>query len=199
MPASCVQGTFVAIHSGGYVMSLTHESTTVEAWLEWFATEKQAACRAYLRIRYRLNALDAEALINDAQLQLFLHWGTLDNPLAYLWQTLKHAVAKQGRRRAYERQQLRAYAQQHRLQAYGATRTAEHVAAMLARVAPRQRRLLTWYAQGYADTQVAGWLKTTPEAVRVARHSTYCALRAELCPLVATATVTLTPQEEQNV
>ena len=162
-------------------MSLTRESTTVDAWLQWFATEKQAACRAYLCTRYRLDALDAEALINAAQLQVFLHWSTLENPLAYLWQTLKHAVAKQGRRRVYERQQLMAYAQQRRLQAHGAVRTAEHVAAVLVRVAPRQRRILAWYAQGYEDQQVAAWLKTTPEAVRVARHGAYCALRAQFC------------------
>ena len=132
-------------------MSLTHESTTVEAWLQWFATEKQAACRAYLCTRYHLDALDAEALINAAQLQVFLHWATLENPLAYLWQTLKHAVAKQGRRRAYERQQLVAYAQQRRVHSHSAARTAAHVATVLERVAPRQRRLLAWYAQGYED------------------------------------------------
>ena len=130
-------------------MSLTHESTTVDAWLEWFATEKQAACRAYLCTRYRLDALDAEALINAAQLQVFLYWPTLENPLAYLWQTLKHAVAKQGRRRAYERQQLMAYAQQRRVHSHSAARTAAHIAAVLERVAPRQRRILAWYAQGY--------------------------------------------------
>ena len=139
--------------------------------------------RAYLCTRYRLDALDAEALINDAQLQILLHWSTLENPLAYLWQTLKHAVAKHGRRRAYERQQLMAYAQQRQVHSHGATRTAEHVAAVLERVAPRQQRLLTWYAQGYADTQVAEWLQTTPQAVRVARHGAYCALRGAVPPV----------------
>src|SRR5262245_33237490 len=34
-------GDLVTTNSGGYAMSLTHESTTVEAWFEWFATEKQ--------------------------------------------------------------------------------------------------------------------------------------------------------------
>jgi DNA-directed RNA polymerase specialized sigma24 family protein len=160
-------------------MPLTHESTTVDAWLEWFATEKQAACRAYLCTRYRLDALDAEALINSAQLQVFLHWDTLENPLAYLWQTLKHAVVKQGRRRAYERQQLMTYAQQRQVHSRVASHTAAHIADVLERVAPRQRRLLMWYAQGYEDQQVAAWLKTTPEAVRVARHSAYRALRAQ--------------------
>src|SRR5215468_3374987 len=110
-------------------MPLTHESTTIDAWLHWFATEKQAACRAYLCTRYRLDALDAEALINAAQLQVFLHWSTLDNPLAYLWQTLKHAGAKQERRRAYERQQLVAYAHQRRVHSHSAVRTAAHFAA----------------------------------------------------------------------
>jgi len=170
-------------------MSPTHASTVlppptstgVDPWLQWFATEKQTTCRAHLCTRYHLNALDAEALINTALLQVFHHWPTLDNPLAYFWQTLRHAVAKQGQRRVCERQQLAAYAQQRRLQAHGAARTATHVAAVLARVAPRQRRLLAWYAQGYADTQVAVWLQTTPQAVRVARHGAYRALRAQLC------------------
>ena len=163
-------------------MSLTHESTTVEAWLEWFATEKQAACRAYLCTRYRLDALDAEALINAAQLQVFLHWGTLENPLAYLWQTLKHAIAKQGRRHAYEQQQMMAYAQQRRVHAHGAARTAEQVETVFELVSLRQKSLLAWYAQGYSDAEVAGWLTTTPQAVRVARHGAYRALRTQLCP-----------------
>jgi len=69
-------------------------ATTVDAWLQWFATEKQATCRASLCTRYHLNALDAEALINSALLEVFRHWATLDNALAYVWQTLRHAVAK---------------------------------------------------------------------------------------------------------
>ena len=112
-------------------MPLTHESTTADAWLQWFAAEKQAACRAHLCIRYYLDALDTEALINTALLQVFRHWASLDNPLAYLWQTLRMPLLKQGRRRAYERQHLRAYAQQRRVQSHGAVRTAEHVAAVL--------------------------------------------------------------------
>jgi hypothetical protein len=182
-------------------MSLTRESTTVDAWLEWFATEKQAACRAYLCTRYHLDALDAESLINVAQLQVFLHWPTLDNPLAYLWQTLRHVVATQGRRRAYEQQRLMAYAQQHRVHSHSAARTAEHVAAVLERVAPRQRQLLAWYAQGYADAQVAVWLETTPQAVRVARHDAYCTLRAQLCPSTRLDRRgrTPTPREAKNV
>jgi hypothetical protein len=76
------------------MMSLTHASTTVDAWLQWFATEKQAACRADLCTRYRLNALDAKALINAALLQVFRHWSTLQNPLAYLWPTLRHTARR---------------------------------------------------------------------------------------------------------
>jgi DNA-binding CsgD family transcriptional regulator len=158
--------------------------TTVDAWLEWFATERQAACRAYLCTRYHLNALDAEALINAAQVQVFLHWATLERPLAYFWQTLKHAVAKQGQRRRREQRQLAVFAQQQRLHARSAAHTAQHVRAVLARVSPRQRHILAWYAQGYGDQQVAAWLNTTPEAVRVARHTTYRGLRAQLCPPV---------------
>src|SRR5262249_27514882 len=111
---------------------------------------------------------------------VFLHWAILEHPLAYFWQTLKHAVAKQGQRRSRERRQLAAYAQHQRLHVHSAARTAQHVTAVLERVSPSQHRLLAWYAQGYADTQVAAWLKTTPEAVRVARHGAYCALRAQL-------------------
>src|SRR5262245_61601735 len=171
-------------------------ATTVDAWLQWFATEKQAACRAHLCTRYHLNALDAEALINSALLQVFRHWATLDNPLAYMWQTLTHAVGKQGQRRSREQQQLAAYAQQQQLHAHGAARTAEQVAAVLAQVAPRQRRILAWYAQGYSDTQVAAWVTTTPQAVRVARHGAYRTLRAQLCPLEATAAATPPPEEK---
>ena len=163
------------------MMSLTREATTVDAWLQWFATEKQAACRAHLCTRYHLNALDAEALINGALLQVFHHWPTLDNPLAYLCQTLKHTLAKQGQRRAYEQQQLAVYAKQQRLHAHSAARTAEQVATVLARVPPRQRRLLAWYAQGYTDVQMAVWLRMTPHAVREARHRAYRALRTPLC------------------
>jgi DNA-binding CsgD family transcriptional regulator len=163
-------------------MSFTREATTVEDWLQWFATEKQAACQAHLCARYYLNALDAEALINAAQMEVFLHWATLENPLAYFWRTLKHAVAKQGQRRSRERQQLAAFAQQHRRHAHSAARTAQHDADVLTLVSPRQRHILAWYAQGYEDQQVAAWLQTTPEAVRVARHTTYRSLRAQLYP-----------------
>jgi len=163
------------------MMSLTRELTTVDAWLQWFATEKQAACRTHLCTRYQLNALDAEALINGALLQVFRHWPTLDNPLAYVWQTLKHVGAKQGQRRVYEQRQLAVYAQQQRLQTHSAACTAAHVAAVLAQVPPRQRQILTWYAQGYTDVQVAARLEMTPPAIRKARHGAYRALRTQLC------------------
>jgi hypothetical protein len=35
--------------------------STVDTWLQWFATEKQAAYRAYLWTRYHLDTLDVEA------------------------------------------------------------------------------------------------------------------------------------------
>jgi hypothetical protein len=155
------------------------EFATVDAWLEWFATHQQAACRSYLCTRYALNQLDAEALINTACLQVFRHWATITQPLAYFWHTLQQAVAKQGQQRARERRQLAAYAQQYRLQAHGADRPAQQVADILERVSPRQRRLLEWFIQGYDDTQSAAWLGTTPQAVRMARYSTYCVLRAQ--------------------
>lgn len=161
-------------------MSPTHTATTVDAWLEWFATEKQAACRAYLCTRYSLNALDAEACINAALLQVWRYWARLEHPLAYVWQTLKRVVAKQGQRHAHERRGLAAYAQQHRPPL--SEHTTQYVTDLLAHVSPRQRRLLEWYAAGVEDVQVAVWLQTTPQAVRVARHGAYRALRTQLCP-----------------
>ena len=156
--------------------------TTVDAWLEWFATSKKAACRAYLCTRYHLNVLDAAALINDALLQVFLHWDTIETPMAYFCQTLRHAVSKQKQRHVHERQRLVAYAQQRRLHACGTARTAQHVTDLLERVSPRQCQILKWFARGYEDPQVATWLGATPPAVRVARHNAYRALRAQLRP-----------------
>ena len=152
----------------------------VDAWLQWFVTAKQAACRAYFCTRYHLEALDAEALMNAALLQVFLHWDSIENPLAYFWQTLRHAVGKQRQRRSHERQRLVAYAQQRRLHTHSTARTTQHMADLLERASPRQRQLLEWFAQGCEDTEVATWLRTTPQAVRVARHSAYCTLRDQL-------------------
>jgi DNA-binding CsgD family transcriptional regulator len=176
-------------------MNPTPASTTVEAWLEWFATEKQAACRAYLCTRYSLNALDAEALINAGLLQVVRYWDRITNPLAYMWQTVRHSVFKQEQRDRRAQQQQQSYAQEQRRHSHIAARTAAQVATVLAQVAPRQRQILGWYAQGYSDAEVAGWLTTTPQAVRVARQGAYRALRAQLCPLAATAAVTAAPQE----
>jgi hypothetical protein len=65
----------------GHAMISTPASTPVEAWLQWFATQKQTPCRAYLCTRYHLDTLDAAVLINAALLQVFLHWDTIENPL----------------------------------------------------------------------------------------------------------------------
>jgi DNA-directed RNA polymerase specialized sigma24 family protein len=160
-------------------MHSTPEFATVDAWLEWFATYQQAACRAYLCTRYTLNPLDAEALINTACLQVFRHWATITQPLTYFRRTLRQAVAKQGQRRSRERRQLEAYAQQYRLQAHSAGRPVQQVTDLLERVSLRQRRILEWFIHGYDDAQVASWLETTPQAVRMARYSAYCVLRAQ--------------------
>jgi len=154
-------------------------SATVEAWLEWFATHKQASCRAFLCTRYHLNTLDAEALMNTARLQVFLDWDTVKNPLAYFWQTLKHAVSKQRQRYTYERRQLVAYAQQHQIHVRHAARTARQAANLLERVSPHQRCLLAGWVQGYDDTQLAVRLGTTPQAIRVARHRAYRVLQSQ--------------------
>jgi DNA-binding NarL/FixJ family response regulator len=161
----------------------THTFTTADAWLQWFDTSQQTACRAFLCTQYHLDALDAEALMNTARFQVFLHWGTINNPLAYFWHTLTRAARKHQQHHTDERRQLAVYAQQHRAHPDHATRTAQQVADLLERVTPRQRHLLEWFMQGYDDTQVAEWLTTTPQAVRVARHGAYQALRAELRPL----------------
>jgi hypothetical protein len=175
----CAYSGCHARQPGELAMIPTPASMMVAAWLEWFATSKQVACRAYLCTHYHLNALDAEALINTACLQVCRHWATLEYLLAYFWHTLKHAVGKQGQRNAYERGKLKAYAQQRRLQEHGAEGTAQYVADLLEQISPRQRHLLEWFLQGYDDTQVAAWLGTSPQAVRVGRHGAYCVLRAQ--------------------
>ena len=164
--------------------------SSAEAWLEWFEVCKAAPCRTYLCTTYGLNATDAEAVINTARLQVFRHWDNLKNPLAYFWQTLKHAAAKQGQHHARERQRLAAYVQQRQVHDDLAARTAQHVADLLERVSLHQRRLLVWFLQGYDDTQVAAWLETTPLAVRLGRHSTYRTLRAQLHSSTGTSSTT---------
>jgi DNA-directed RNA polymerase specialized sigma24 family protein len=160
-------------------MISTCDTSTADAWLHWFDTTHRTACRTYLCTRYHLDALDAEALMNTARLQVFRHWATLEHPLSYFWRTLRHALGKQGQRRTRELQQLAAYAQQCQVESQGAARTAAQVADVLARVPPRQRCLLAWCAQGYEDTQVAAWMGMTPQAVRVARQRAYRTLRAQ--------------------
>jgi hypothetical protein len=164
---------------GGHERPAPPAGATADAWLTWFATHHQAACRAFLCTQYALNPLDAGALINTACFQVFRHWATITEPLAYFWHTLHQAVAKQGQHRRREQRQLEAYAQQYQRQAHGAERPAQQVADLLEQVSLRQRRLLEWFLQGYDDAQVATWLGTTPQAVRMARYSTYCVLRAQ--------------------
>jgi hypothetical protein len=156
--------------------------TTVDTWLQWFDTYKQASCWAFLCTRYHLDVLDADALMNTARFQVFLHWTTVKNPLAYFWHTLTHAVSKPRQRHIYERRQLVAYAHQHQIHVRHAARTAQQVADLLERVSPHQRCLLAGWVQGYDDTQVAIRLRTTPQAIRVARHRAYRALQSQFDP-----------------
>ena len=174
-------------------MLSTCTQASAEAWLEWFEACKAIPCRTYLCTTYGLNAIDAEALINTARLQVFLHWDSLENPLAYFWHTLKHAAGKQGQHHARERQRLAAYAQQRQVHDDLAARTAQRVADLLERVSLRQRSLLAWFLQGYNDTQVAAWLETTPLAVRVGRHSAYRTLRAQFRSPKEDASMSTTP------
>jgi hypothetical protein len=60
-------------------------------------------------------------------------------------------------------------------------------------VSLRQCHILVWYAQGYEDQQVAAWLKTTPEAVRVARHATYRGHWVQFCPPIRLAQAARVP------
>jgi DNA-binding CsgD family transcriptional regulator len=163
-------------------LATSASSSPVEGWLEWFATHKQATCQAYLCTQYHLNALDAQALINATLLQVSLHWATLQHPLAYFWHTLKHAVWKQTQRQSWEQQQLAAYGRQHRRDADGAEGLTQQVGNLLERVSPAQQQLLQWRLQGYDDTQIAEWLQTTSQAVRVQRHRLMRILQAQLRP-----------------
>jgi RNA polymerase sigma-70 factor (ECF subfamily) len=153
------------------------DETKAEAWLQWFQTSRYSRCRAYLCMAYGLDPADAEALINTAALQVVTHWGTLQTPLAYFWTTLRRAIQQHLGALAKEQQRRAVYAHQQRVQARLAACTARQVTDLLAAVPPRQRQLLAWFVQGYADTEVAAQLGTTAHAVRQARHATYVALR----------------------
>jgi hypothetical protein len=153
------------------------DEAAAEAWLRWFQTARYRRCRAYLCVTYGLEPADAEALINTAALQVVTHWGTLQTPLAYFWTTLRRAVQQHRGALAKEQRRRAAYARQQRLHARLAASTAREVADLLAAVPSRQRHLLVWFVQGYADTEVATHIGTTPHAVRQARYATYVALR----------------------
>src|SRR6059058_3730702 len=158
-------------------MRSASDDTAAEAWLRWFHTSKYDRCRAYLCATYGLEPADAEALMNTAALRVVVHWATIQTPLAYFWSTLRRVVQQHLGARAREQQRRAAYARQQRFHARLAASTARQVADLLAAVPPRQRQLLGWFVQGYADAQVATQLGTTAHAVRQARHATYVALR----------------------
>jgi hypothetical protein len=120
--------------------------------------------------------------MNAALLQVYLHWVTLKHPLAYFWHTLMHEVWEYTRQRAYDQQWLVAYGGQHWLCTYDAERITQQVADVLERIPPCQQQLLKWQIQGYNDTQIATWLQTTPQAIRVKRHRLIHTLRAQLYP-----------------
>ena len=158
-------------------MPSASDEAAVETWLRWFHTSRSRRCRAYLCATYGLNPADAEALINTAALQVVTHWATLQTPLAYFWTTLRRAVEQHLGAVARDQRRRAAYARQQHFQAMLTAGTARQVADLLAAVPPRQRQLLGWFVQGYADAQVATQLGTTAHAVRQARHATYVALR----------------------
>lgn len=158
-------------------MVTSQDASSVEAWLEWFDAHEYHRCRAHLCNAYRLQASDADILINNARTTAFLYWETLRCPRAYFWTILRHRVWAYLRRLNKERQELEAYAFQRQFRVQDDSRASHHVADVLRLATPQQRRLLVWFIQGYDDGQVAGWLGTTPHAVRQARYAAYVALR----------------------
>jgi hypothetical protein len=165
------------------------EEASVEAWLRWFQASKYVRCRSYLCATYELEPADAEALINTAYLQVVAHWDTLQTPLAYFWTTLRRAVQKHLGDLARERRRRDTYARQERFHATLAACTVRQVADILSLATPRQRQLLWWFVHGYADTQAAAQLGTTPHAMRQARYETYVDLRKR-CAASITASAT---------
>jgi hypothetical protein len=158
-------------------MYTTDILTSVASWLEWFEQHKLASCYRYLRVAYELEPADADVLINTARLQVFRHWQTIENPLAYFWQTLRNAVRKYRHFLERERQLQEGYATQCRFHTVLRERTACQVEDVLSQVKSRQRQLLMWFMQGYGDTFVASQLHTTPHAVQQARYAVYVELR----------------------
>jgi hypothetical protein len=80
----------------GEVVHPTHAATAVEAWLARLTVEKQATYRAYQCTHSARTALDVEALMHAALVQVGRSWTQIAHPRAYGWQTLRHAVAKVG-------------------------------------------------------------------------------------------------------
>jgi hypothetical protein len=158
-------------------MTPVRDTSAVEEWLQWFEENKYAQCHAYICATYRLEAPDADALLNTARMQVFLHWETLQTPLAYFWTTLRREVRKHMCGLQRERIHQEAYSRQWWVQARIEASTTRQVADMLEQATPHQRQLLLWFVHGYDDAQVAARLGTTPHAVRQARYVIYVDLR----------------------
>ncbi|ETW98626.1 MAG: hypothetical protein ETSY1_18050 [Candidatus Entotheonella factor] len=163
-------------------MNPEQDMVSVEVWLQWFETHKSSQCRAYLCAAYGLNALDADALINTARIQVFRYWQTIRNPLAYFWQTLRRAVRHDLERQHTEQQQAGAYASQQQFLTTLETCTREDVDNLLEHATPTQYRVLEGFLDGYDDRQIASKLGSTPDAVRQARHAAYVAIRKRYTP-----------------
>jgi hypothetical protein len=110
-------------------------------------------------------------------MQVFLHWDTLQSPLAYFWTILRREVSKHLHYYKQEQRCQEAYALERRFQATMEACTSHQVADILELAKPHQRQLLSWFAHGYDDAQVATHLGSTPHAVRQARYETYIDLR----------------------
>src|SRR5262245_35542036 len=164
-------------------MHPAHPNPSAEAWLAWLETTKVASCRSYLCKVCGLEPADADAVINTARWQVYCHWTTVENPLAYFWQTLRRAACASRRRVLRDQQQQQAYATWWHEHQQQCAATTQQVGAVLEGTPPRERQLLHWFALGYDDAHVAVWLQTSPAAIRVRRHAAYRALRARLTPL----------------
>lgn len=156
-------------------------SVSVEAWLQWFEQYHSRQCRTFLCTRYGLDALDADTLMNTTRLRMYIYWRhMLHNPLGYFWRTLRREVGTYLAGRQANQRRQEAYVRQWQVNTRIQAGTARQIEEVFDRLSPPQRQLLLWFMQGYADTQVATWRRTTPDAIRQARSATYRRLRQEL-------------------
>jgi DNA-directed RNA polymerase specialized sigma24 family protein len=160
-------------------MDATPSYSSAEAYLAWFQQHKAPQYRAYLCSRYGLNALDADAFLNEAYYVLDRHWVTVESPCAFLATTLRRLGARHCVHRQKEQAMLHEYTEAvlHDMQ-HQAEVTA-HVAAMLEGVSPRERHLLQQFLHGVEDRETAAGQGIARATVRWQRAQVYEELRQQ--------------------